>query len=97
MPDHSDGITRAAPMLDARRAAIHRAPLSDDHDANLHWEALLDAGLIGTKLPTSLDVARQREETDALFRRIAVDCRATERAKAWGRSAWGNTNGGFCA
>jgi hypothetical protein len=97
MPDHSDETTRAAPMLDVRRAAIHRAPLSDDHDANLHWEALLDARLIGTKLPTPPDVTRQREETDTLFRRIAADRRAAGRANAWGRSAWGNTTGGFGA
>ena len=97
MPDHPDETTRAAPMLDARRAAIHRAPLSDDHEANLQWEALLDAGLIGTKLPTPPDVAAQREANDALFRRIAADRRAAERAHAWSRNAWGQTSGGVGA
>ena len=61
--------------------AIIPAPISDaQHDAVRHWQALLDAGLIGARPETPPDVAANRAATDALFRRIPHDCRRLERA-----------------
>ena len=55
-------------------------PLTDDrHAAVRHWQSLLDARLIGTRIETPPDVAATRAATDALFRGIAHDRRRLER------------------
>lgn len=50
------------------------------HDAVTHWQALLDAGLIGYNPPAPPAVVAQREANAALFRSFARD-----RARARGR------------
>ncbi|MEG3123508.1 hypothetical protein [Sphingomonas sp. GB1N7] len=82
MPDHPDETAHAARPLDARHASVLCAPLGDDHEANLHWQTLLDAGLIGTAQPASPGIVAQREANDALFRRIAADRRAARQARS---------------
>lgn len=51
-------------------------------DAVRHWQALIDARLIGTPVETPPAVAATRAATDALFRQIARDRRRLERASA---------------
>jgi hypothetical protein len=98
MSDQPDYYARRAIQLDPKIVLNPGTPTNlAEHEAFAHWEALLDAGLIGTKLPTPPDVAAQREANDAVFRRIAADRRAAERAHAWGRNAWGQSSGGVDA
>ncbi|MFL0413356.1 hypothetical protein [uncultured Sphingomonas sp.] len=60
------------------------APISDTSlDAVRHWQALLDARLIGTRPETPPNVAANRAATDALFRSIAHDRRRLERAASF--------------
>lgn len=44
---------------------------SDQDEAVLHWQALVDAGLIGGNPPAPPEVVVQREANDALFRSLA--------------------------
>lgn len=93
MPDHPEETARAARPLDKRCAGIFDAPLGDHHAAHLHWQALLDAGLIGAVRPASPEIVAQRGANDALFRRIAADRRAANRARS-ARSGGRVSNGG---
>ena len=68
-------------MLHAITPALTGAPISDTRvDAVRHWQALLDARLLGTRPETPPAVAANRAATDALFRTIAHDRRRLERA-----------------
>lgn len=50
----------------------------DDHFAR--WQAHLDAGRLGANPPAPPEVVANRAATDALFRAIAADRRALDRA-----------------
>lgn len=82
MPDHPDETARAARPLDTRCAGIFDALLGDHHAAHPHWQARLDAGLIGAVQPASPEIVAQRAANDALFRRIAADRRAAHQARS---------------
>ena len=59
---------------------IAPGPITDpQRDAVRHWQALIDARLIGTPVETPPEVAANRTATDALFRQIAHDRRRLER------------------
>ena len=48
-------------------------PTDDPTDpAVLHWQRLVDTGLIGTRHPAPPAIVAQRAANDALFRRIAA-------------------------
>ncbi len=66
-------------MLHAITPALTGAPISDTQaDAIRHWQALLDARLLGSRPETPPAVAANRAPTDALFRTIAHDRRRRE-------------------
>ncbi len=68
MPESiNPALTGGRPQKSTRRD-MDTAYTSTEFAHRLHWEALVDAGLIGQAPPASPEVAANRAATDALFR-----------------------------
>lgn len=60
------------PPLDPQRVVRPWSHRDDDQDhAVLHWQSLVDRGLIGGNPPPSAEVVAQREANAAVFRGLA--------------------------